>query len=84
MWRGARSLPNFRGHVYQHFDGAGVATSATYDFEGRVTHATRQLASNYQSTPAWGALAALTDPTTFLPAAVAAGAPGLRRTSSTR
>jgi RHS repeat-associated protein len=64
--------PNFRGHPYLHFDGAGVMTNAAYDFEGHTTHTTRQLASDYQSTPSWTTLAALTDPTTFLPAASSA------------
>ena len=63
------ATPNFRGHLYQHYDGAGVQTNAAYDFEGRITHATRQLASNYQTTPSWTALAAITDPTAFLAAA---------------
>jgi RHS repeat-associated protein len=66
------SAPNFRGHVYQHFDGAGVTTSAVYDFEGHVLQVTQQLAVAYQTTPAWAPLATLTDPTSFLPAAVAA------------
>jgi RHS repeat-associated protein len=61
--------PNFRGHVYQRFDGAGVQTNVAYDFEGHVTHTARQLASNYLSTPSWPMLAMLTDPTAFLPAA---------------
>lgn len=66
------SLPNFRGHVYLHFDGAGVVANAAYDFEGHVTHTTRQLATTYQTTPSWTSLATLTDPTTFLPAAATA------------
>ncbi len=63
------ATPNFRGHLYQHFDGAGVLTNEAYDFEGHITHTTRRLAISYQTTPAWAALAALTDPATFLPAA---------------
>jgi RHS repeat-associated protein len=66
--------PNFRAHLYQHFDGAGVLTNAAFDLEGRITHTTRQLASQYLATPAWDLLATLTDPTAFLPAANAAGA----------
>jgi RHS repeat-associated protein len=63
------STPNFRGHVYQHFDGAGVVTNVAYDFEGHVTHSSRQLATSYQVTAAWPALATVTDPTSFLPEA---------------
>jgi YD repeat-containing protein len=65
--------PNFRGRLYQHYDGAGVLTNATYDFEGRIIHATRQLAATYRSTPKWDTLANLTDPNEFLPSAAAAG-----------
>ena len=65
------TAPNFRGRIYQHFDGAGVLTNATYDFEGRITHTTRQLASNYETTPSWTALASISDPSSFLPAATA-------------
>jgi RHS repeat-associated protein len=60
---------NFRGRLYQQFDGAGVMTNAAYDFEGRVTRALRQVASDYTTAPAWDRLATLTDPTSFLPAA---------------
>jgi RHS repeat-associated protein len=66
------SQPNFRGHVYLKFDGAGVLTNAAYDFESHITHTTRQLANTYQATPQWPMLAALTDPTSFLPAAASA------------
>jgi RHS repeat-associated protein len=65
--------PNFRGRLYQHFDGAGALTNAGYDFEGRNTRTTRQLAAIYQSTPDWDSLANLTDPAAVLPAAAAAG-----------
>jgi len=61
--------PNFRSHIYQHFDGAGVLTNAAYDFEGHVTQSTLQLANSYQTVPAWGPLAGLTNPSAFLPAA---------------
>lgn len=61
--------PNFRTRVYLHFDGAGVAMNAAYDFEGHVIHTTRQLAVTYQLTPSWSMLAALADPASFLPAA---------------
>jgi RHS repeat-associated protein len=64
------AAPNFRGRLYQRFDSAGVVTNVLYDFEGRITHTTRQLASNYQATPSWSPLAALTDPAAFLPAAI--------------
>ncbi|MEM5404427.1 SpvB/TcaC N-terminal domain-containing protein [Paraburkholderia unamae] len=74
--------PNFRGHIYQHFDGAGVLTNAAYDFESRVTQSTLQLASSYQSIPAWAPLAGLTDPTAFLPAATALLEPGTLQSSA--
>jgi RHS repeat-associated protein len=61
--------PNFRGRIYLHFDGAGVVTFALYDFEGRITHETRQLATTYQGSPPWDALATIADPSAFLPAA---------------
>ncbi len=60
---------NFRGRLYQQFDGAGVMTNAAYDFEGRVTQTSRQVASDYTSAPAWDLLSNLTDPAAFLPAA---------------
>jgi RHS repeat-associated protein len=63
------ALPNFRGRLYQQFDGAGVLTNAAYDFEGRVIQSTLQLATTYQTVPAWAPLIGLTDPTSFLPAA---------------
>jgi RHS repeat-associated protein len=63
------TAPNFRGRIYQHFDGAGVLTNAAYDFEGRITHTTRQLASDYKTTPSWSGLASLSAPSSFLPAA---------------
>ena len=61
--------PNFRGHMYQRFDGAGVRTNAAYDMEGRITRTSLQLASTYQSVPAWDVLAGLSDPASFLSAA---------------
>jgi RHS repeat-associated protein len=65
--------PNLRGHLYQHFDGAGVLTNASYDLEGRITHATRQLAANYQGTPAWSFPGAAPGAAGYLPAAFGAG-----------
>lgn len=67
------SAPNFRGHIYLHFDGAGVLTNAAYDLEGRITQTTRQLAAAYQTTPDWSALAGALAPTAFVSAAIAAG-----------
>ena len=66
-------IPNFRGHLYQHFDAAGVLTNQSYDLENRVTHTTRQLGLNYASSIDWTALATLTTPMSFLPAATSAG-----------
>ncbi|HEY1814525.1 MAG TPA: SpvB/TcaC N-terminal domain-containing protein [Kofleriaceae bacterium] len=63
------SQPDFRGHVYLQFDGSGVVANTSYDFEGHVTSATRQFTTDYTTTPSWSALASLTDPTAFLPAA---------------
>jgi RHS repeat-associated protein len=63
------ALSNFRGRIYQHFDGAGVLTNATYDFENRITQSTRQLAASYTAAPAWDALAAISTAAAFLPAA---------------
>ena len=58
----AQSL-NLRTRVYQHFDGAGVATSAqldangdplaAYDFKGNLLHSTRRLVSDYSALPDW-------------------------------
>jgi RHS repeat-associated protein len=60
MLAGAETL-NLRGKLYQHYDGAGAATSAACDFKGNVTASTRQLANQYQQPVDWTPLAALKD-----------------------
>ena len=50
---------NHRGKVYQSFDGAGVVTSAQYDFKGNLLRSTRQLAVEYQQTVDWSSPVAL-------------------------
>ena len=52
---------NLRGQVYRHYDGAGVATSETYDFQGNLLRSTRQLARAYRQQVDWSALGGLTD-----------------------
>jgi RHS repeat-associated protein len=53
---------NQRSKVYQHFDGAGMVTSAAYDFKGNLLGSDRRLAQEYHAQVNWSALAALTDP----------------------
>ena len=55
----AAEASNLRGRVYQSFDGAGVVTTAGYDFEGNLLASTRQLAAEYKSVPDWSAAVAL-------------------------
>ncbi len=50
---------NLRTRAFQTYDGAGVATSARFDFDGNLVEATRQLASTYRETLDWGPIAAL-------------------------
>ena len=52
---------NLRGQVYRHYDGAGVATSETYDFQGNLLRSTRQLARAYRQQVDWSAVGGLTD-----------------------
>ncbi|MCU0543439.1 MAG: toxin [Oscillatoriaceae cyanobacterium Prado104] len=52
---------NLRGQLYQHYDGAGVATNDRYDFKGNLLQSSRQFAQNYQETVDWMALRDLTD-----------------------
>lgn len=51
---------NLLGAMYQCYDGAGVATTARYDFRGNPIEASRRLTTNYQVTPDWASLASLT------------------------
>ncbi len=50
---------NLRGQPYQIYDGAGVATSTRFDFDGNLLVATRRLARAYLDTPDWSRLADL-------------------------
>jgi RHS repeat-associated protein len=52
---------NLRGKLYQVYGGAGVATSARYDFKGNLLTSSRRFARDYKTVPDWSALAALTD-----------------------
>ena len=67
---------NLRGKLYQVYDGAGVATSARYDFKGNLLTSNRRFARDYKTVPDWSALAALTD----LPQIAAAAEPLLEPT----
>jgi RHS repeat-associated protein len=44
---------NHRGKVYQHCDGAGIATNAAYDFKGNLLNLSRQFTTDYKTTPNW-------------------------------
>ena len=52
---------NLRGQLYQHYDGAGVATNERYDFKGNLLQSSRQFAQNYKELADWMALRDLTD-----------------------
>ena len=52
---------NLRTRTFQIYDGAGVATSARFDFDGNLLVATRRLASAYRETPDWLKIAVLQD-----------------------
>jgi len=52
---------NLRGQLYQHYDGAGVATNERYDFKGNLLQSSRQFAQNYKELADWIALRDLTD-----------------------
>lgn len=53
---------NMRKHTYQTYDGAGVLTSARFDFQGNPTEIWRCLAREYHDCPDWSPLGALTSP----------------------
>jgi len=44
---------NLLGRPFQAFDGAGVVTTAAFDFEGNPPSSIRQLAADYRTTPDW-------------------------------
>jgi RHS repeat-associated protein len=69
---------NHRGRVYRVYDGAGVATTDSFDFEGHATSEQRQLVADQKTQPDWSPLlgqntipamattaAPLTDPEVF-------------------
>ena len=60
---------NLRGKLYQVYDGAGVATSARYDFKGNLLTSSRGFARDYKTVPDWSALSILTDLTQIAAAA---------------
>ena len=60
---------NLRGKLYQVYDGAGVATSARYDFKGNLLTSNRRFARDYKTVPDWSALAGMTDLTQIAAAA---------------
>jgi len=51
---------NLRGKLYQHYDGAGVATNEQYDFKGNLLGSSRQLAYEYRKQVDWLPLSLLT------------------------
>jgi RHS repeat-associated protein len=55
---------NLRGKPFRVFDGAGVVTTAEYDFKANPLSGSRQLAVDYKSTPDWSASVAL-EPESF-------------------
>jgi len=50
---GQGAANNYRTRVFQVFDGAGVVTSAVYDFKGNLLRGRRELLPNYQQTVDW-------------------------------
>ncbi len=60
---------NLRGKLYRVYDGAGVATSARYDFKGNLLAGNRRFARDYKAAPDWSALAGLSDPSGIAAAA---------------
>ncbi|MBV8883134.1 MAG: hypothetical protein JO235_03930 [Chroococcidiopsidaceae cyanobacterium CP_BM_RX_35] len=50
---GQRDANNLRGRIYQHFDNAGVAMNAAFDFKGNLVSSTRQLMQDYSAIPDW-------------------------------
>lgn len=54
---------NLRSRAYQTFDGAGVATNESYDFDGNLTETRRRLAVDRRRAPDWSSvLAGAVDP----------------------
>jgi len=44
---------NLRGKPFEHFDPAGKIQFAGYDFKGNLLYSTRELSSDYKTTPDW-------------------------------
>lgn len=65
---GARDA-NLLGKAYRHYDGAGVATTALFDFKGNQRTGERRLARTFDQTPSWDVLDQLTDPIAMASAA---------------
>lgn len=60
-----RRQQNLLGRVFKHFDGAGVVTTAHYDFKANCLKSERQFAREFQSTPNWSTKVLL-EPDTFV------------------
>jgi RHS repeat-associated protein len=56
---GQGTAKNHRGRIYQHFDGAGVATNEGFDFKGNLVSSSRQLVQDYKTVPNWSGNPAL-------------------------
>ena len=56
---------NLRGRAHLTFDGAGLTSVASVDFKGNVLVASRRLATAYQTTPDWYAIAGNASPATL-------------------
>jgi len=54
----ADASANRRTRIYQTYDGAGVATSEQYDFEGHLRVSSRRMCTDYTTTPDWSAATA--------------------------
>lgn len=52
---------NHRAQVYQHFDAAGIVTSAGYDFKANLRESRRELLPTYKVTVNWSQNPAATD-----------------------
>src|SRR5262249_7356792 len=52
---------NLSTRPFQTYDGAGVATSARFDFQGNLIEASQRLATEYRETADWSPLSELDD-----------------------
>jgi RHS repeat-associated protein len=53
---------NLRARCYQTYDGAGVLTTARFDFKGNASESSRRLAREFRDHPDWSPLGTLTSP----------------------